>query len=159
VRYRRDSVGDMARQPRCNLPEFGAFHVINRGVDRQAIYRDDEDRMLFTMLLRRAAANFGWALPAYVLMGNHFHLVVVGELERLSSGMHYLSFRYASNFNDRHARTGHLFQGRFLARSVEDDEYLDQVCGYVLANPVRAGLCERFDEWPWLGGEFADDLR
>ena len=149
----------MGRQPRCNLPEFGAFHVINRGVDRQAIYRDDEDWLFFTMLLRRAAANFGWTLAAYVLMTNHFHLIVIGELERLSRGMHSLSFRYATNFNDRHARTGHLFQGRFGAKSIEGDEYLERVCAYVLANPVRAGLCDRFEDWPWLGGELVDDLR
>jgi putative transposase len=149
----------MARQPRCSLPEFGAFHVTNRGVDRQAIYRDEEDWRLFTLLLRRAAGMFGWSLAAYVLMSNHFHLIVIGELERLSRGMHSLSFRYAMNFNERHARTGHLFQGRFDARSVEDDEYLERACAYVLQNPVRAGICERFEDYPWLGGEIVDDLR
>jgi len=60
------------------------------------------------------------------------------------------------NFNERHTRTGHLFQGRFGARSVEDDEYLDRVCAYVLDNPVRAGICERFEDYRWLGGEWLE---
>jgi putative transposase len=100
IAFLRGSLGRVARQPRCNLPEVGIFHVTNRGVDRQVIYRDDEDRSFFVALLQRAVVTFGLALPAYVLMSNHFHAVVMGELDRLSRGMHYVSFRYAMNFNE-----------------------------------------------------------
>jgi putative transposase len=156
IAFPRGSLDRVSRQPRCNLPDVGVFHVTNRGVDRQVIYRDDEDRSFFVALLQRAVVTFGLALPAYVLMSNHFHVVVMGELERLSRGMHYVSFRYAMNFNERHTRTGHLFQGRFGARSIEDDEYLERVCAYVLDNPVRAGICERFEDYRWLGGEWLE---
>jgi putative transposase len=149
----------MGRQPRCTLPEVGAFHVINRGVDRQAIFRDDQDREFFLGLMGRARTKFEWMLPAYVLMGNHFHFVMLGDLDRLSDGMHYLSFRYAMEFNERHARTGHLFQGRFISIPIEGDDHLDTVCTYVLNNPVRAGLCERFEDYEWFGGDWFDDLR
>ena len=78
-------------------------------------------------------------------MPNHFHLVVLCALERLTRGMHFLNFRYAQRFNERHDRVGHLFQSRFGARSVEGDEHLHDVCEYVLDNAVRAGLCATRD--------------
>ena len=91
---------------------------------------------------------------AYCLMANHFHLVVTTELDRLSRGMHLLNFRYAQSFNDRHCRTGHLFQGRFDARVIESDEYFVATCAYVLANAERVGIAD----WPWRGGELLVDL-
>jgi REP element-mobilizing transposase RayT len=86
-------------------------------------------------------------------MPNHFHLVVLTELERLSRGMHHLSFRYAQAFNRRHGRVGHLFQERFHTVVVRSDEQFDTVCAYVLDNPLRARLCNAREDWPWLGGE------
>jgi hypothetical protein len=62
----------------------------------------------------------------------------------------------ALRFNVRHERRGHLFQERFHARAIRDDEHLANACDYVLDNAVRAGLCASRDDWPWLGGEFAD---
>jgi putative transposase len=73
--------------------------------------------------------------------------------------MHLLNFRCAQRFNDRHERRGHLFQERFHTRVIRDDEHLGNACDYVLDNAVRGGLCVSRDEWPWLGGEFAVDLR
>jgi putative transposase len=86
---------------------------------------------------------------AYCLMPNHFHLVVACDLGDLSSAMHHLNGTYAQRFNRRHERTGHLFEGRFGVRVIDDEAYLNEVCAYVLANPVRAGLCESVDDWPW----------
>jgi len=74
----------MARSARWNLPEHGAYHVTNRGVEQRAIYLDDHDRRLFVSLLERAARRFRWRLSAYALMNNHFHLIVTTELDRLS---------------------------------------------------------------------------
>jgi putative transposase len=140
------------------LPASSAYHVTNRGVEQRWIYVDDDDRRVFTRLLARAARQFRWQVSAYTLMGNHFHLVVLADLERLSRGMHQLSFRYAQGFNDRHSRVGHLFQGRFKARSIESTEYFVDACAYVFDNPIRAGLCAERCDYPWSGGELAREL-
>jgi REP element-mobilizing transposase RayT len=128
----------------------GTYHVYNRGVEQRSIYLDDTDRRLFLSLLRRV----GWIVDAYTLMENHFHLVVTTQLERLSKGMHTLGFRYAQAFNDRHARVGHLFQGRFGARVIDGDEHFFRVCDYVFNNPVQAGLCETVADYRWSGGDY-----
>ena len=143
----------MPRHPRSDLPAAGIYHVTNRGVARQPIYRDDVDHRLFAVLLGWSAARFRWRLLAFCHMPNHFHLVVATELERLSRGMHLLCSRYAQAFNDRHERVGHLFQDRFHATVVDTDEYLEVACAYVLDNPLRAKLCNAREDWPWLGGE------
>jgi REP element-mobilizing transposase RayT len=148
----------MPRLARSALPPVAAYHVTSRGVARQEIYRDDEDRSLFLSLLRLATRRSRWQLLAYCLMPNHFHLVLTSGLDRLSRGMHLVNFRYAQSFNDRYDRVGHLFQGRFATRVIETDEYFVAACEYVLDNPVRAGLCARRDDWPWLGGEILADL-
>jgi len=90
----------------------------------------------------------------YCLMPNHFHLVLEGKLDNVSAGMHQLNGLYATRFNRRHERTGHLFQGRFGLRVIEDESYLEDACRYVLENPVRAGLCERAEDWPWSACRF-----
>jgi putative transposase len=147
------TVLDVPRHPRCDLPTGGCYHVTNRGVARQAIYRDEFDHRRFASLLSLTSRRFHWRLFAVCHMPNHFHLVVLTELERLSRGMHHLSFRYAQAFNRRHGRVGHLFQDRFHAAVVDSDEYLEVACAYVLDNPLRAKLCDVREDWPWLGGE------
>jgi putative transposase len=133
------------------LPPYGIYHVTSRGVDRCAIYRDDEDRADFMRLLRDVASRWHWIGHAYCLMGNHYHAIVETHLERLSAGLHRLNGSHAQRFNERHGRGGHLFQGRFHARVLRDDEHLADVCHYTWNNPVRAGLCETGHEWPWSG--------
>ena len=123
-----------------------------RGVERRAIFLDDDDRRLFVALLHLAARRHGWRILAYCLLTNHVHVLVDAKLLQLSHGMHLATGRYARAFNDRYARSGHLFQGRFHARAVADGEYLATVCDYVLDNAVRAGLAPTRDDWPWLGG-------
>ena len=113
------------------------------------ITRDDADRNAWVALLGRSVGRFELSFRAYCLMPNHFHLVVACDLGDLSDAMHHLNGMYAQRFNRRHERTGHLFQGRFAVRAIDDEAYLHDVCAYVLANPVRAGLCESVDDWPW----------
>ena len=122
-----------------------------RGVGGCDIYLDDDDRNRFLRLLRLATKISDWRLLAYCLMRNHFHLVVHGELERVSRGMHALAFRHAQAFNRRHQRRGHLFQDRFHTRVIGSEEHLGQACAYVLANAERVGILD----WPWRGGELA----
>jgi REP element-mobilizing transposase RayT len=150
----------MARVPRIeDLPPEGIYHVTTRGVARQPIVVDEFDCRRFVSLLHAAQRQHRWQLLAYCLLPNHFHLVVLSTLERLSNGMHSLNFRFAQRFNERHDRVGHLFQGRFGARAIEGDEHFANVAEYVLDNSVRAGLCASREEWPWLGGELVADLR
>ena len=84
-------------------------------------------------------------------MTNHYHLIVGTALWRLSDGMQRLNGIYAQAFNRRHNRSGHLFGERYGSWVVRDEQHLLAACHYVLHNPVRAGLCERADEWPWTG--------
>jgi REP element-mobilizing transposase RayT len=128
------------------------FHVTARGVARSLIFRDDVDYFYFTALLQRVVEAFGWTLHTYCLMPNHYHLIVQTTRLDLSTGMHRLNSRYARRFNERYDRSGHLFQNRFSAYVIEDEDYFDRALAYVRDNPVRAGLCERMEEWPWVDG-------
>ena len=113
------------------------------------IFRDDDDFRLFRRMLLTVARKFGWRLIAYCLMPTHYHVVLETSVPNLSQGMHRLNGRYARAFNERHERSGALFQGRFHTRVIDSDEYLERLGAYVPDNPVRAGLCETRDEWPW----------
>ena len=97
-----------------------------------------------------------WHCHAYCLMNNHYHLLVECELAALSMGEHRLNGIYAQRFNRRHDRVGHLFQERFHAQVIRDDEHFANACEYVWNNPVRAGLCVEAREWPW-SGRFLDN--
>ncbi len=141
----------MARIPRSALPPAGVYHITSRGVARCEIFLDDSDRASFVALMRRAVNRWHWKCHAYCLMGNHYHLIIETQLERLSRGCHELNGAHAQRFNRRHRRVGHLFQDRFHARVIRDDEHLSNACAYVWDNPVRAGLCAEPHEWNWSG--------
>jgi REP element-mobilizing transposase RayT len=88
-------------------------------------------------------------------MSSHFHLLVWAPLERISDGMHWLNGAYAQRFNRRWGRVGHLFQNRFDAWVMRDERHWQNTCRYILENPVKAGLCEFADDWPWSGGRLS----
>jgi REP element-mobilizing transposase RayT len=140
----------MARIPRSELPD-GVYHITSRGVDGAPIVVDDLDRLFFVTLVRSTVVGLDWVCHAWCLLTNHFHLVIEAPRVSVSAGMKRINGLHAQRFNHRHARRGHLFQDRFGARVIEDDDYLEAVCGYVLANPVRAGLTKRVEDWRWCG--------
>ena len=133
------------------FPTKGVWHVTTRGVERRRVFLDREDGRFFLALLRRAVETLGLDVHAFCLMPNHYHLVVESPREALSRAMHSLNGVYAETFNARHRRSGHLWGDRFALWQIRDDHHLDAACAYVLANPVRAGLCEQVDDWPWSG--------
>ena len=139
----------MPRTPRLVLPEM-PHHVVHRGINRAAIFVDDADRHRFRSLLRTALASREVALHAYVLMDNHVHLLASPSCaDGLSLAIRSLAQRYAQYFNTRHQRCGSLWEGRFKSFVVDKDRYLLAVYRYIELNPVRAGLAERADEFPW----------
>jgi putative transposase len=138
----------MARPPRLEVPD-GIFHTWTRGNERRNIYRDDEDFRRFLKLLGRAVARYRWRLLAYCLMRNHHHLLVQTPEPNLSLGMRQLNGVYAQSFNRRHDRVGHLFQGRFGAKLIQDDEHLLTECAYIIRNPLRTSDPVHPLDWPW----------
>ena len=138
----------VARLLRTALPD-GVFHVTARGVNSCAIYLDDSDRYAFLGLLKECIERFAWLMHAFCLMTTHYHLVLQARQRDLSDGMHRLNGVYALRFNRRHRRHGHLFGDRFASWVIKDEDHFDATCGYVLLNPVRAGLCRRAEDWPW----------
>ncbi len=132
----------------------GFFHVTGRGVDKVTIYRDVEDFRTFATLLASAIRRSGWDPHAACLMTNHFHLVIESTVDQLSRGIQWLDGLYAQIFNRRWGRTGHLFGERFRSKPILDEEQLVETCRYVVLNPVRAGLCERAEDWPWSGSRY-----
>jgi len=143
----------MPRKPRYVFPEYALFHVTARGAGRIPIYRDDDDRRCFLGLLADGATHFGWSFHAFCLMTNHYHLVVEAFRQGLSDGMQHVNGEYAQGFNGKYARWGHLFGERFWCKPVDEEE-LAVTCRYVLANPVRAGICDRISDWPWSASRY-----
>ena len=140
----------MSRALRLEFPG-SLWHVTSRGNERRDIVADDHDRRLLLDLLGEAAERFRWIVYQYVLMTNHYHVVLQLEDETLSAGMRWLNGRYAQAFNRRHGRVGHLFQGRFHAQFVEKETYLLEVLRYVVLNPVRAKMVVRPEDYEWSG--------
>jgi len=138
----------MARQARIEYPG-AVHHVRSRGNNRQAIFLDDGDRTHFLVLLAEAVRHYGWLVTAWVLMTNHFHLVLQTPEPNLSRGMKWLLGSYVAWFNKRHGRTGHLFGDRFHSDLIEEDSYLTRAVRYIVLNPVRAKMVERPEDYCW----------
>ena len=138
----------MARPLRIEFP--GAiYHVTSRGDRREAIFVDDVDSSALLAVVATAMSRFNAQVLAYCLMGNHYHFVLHTRKANLSLLMRHVNGVYTQAFNRRHAKVGHLFQGRFKAILVDRDAYLLEVCRYVELNPVRAHLVDAPAQWPW----------
>jgi putative transposase len=139
----------MSRRPRLDLPGIPT-HVVQRGNDRQACFRDDVDRRNYLNILTERAQAHEVAIHAYVLMGNHVHLLVspvsMGATSRM---MQTAGATYARHFNDRHERTGTLWEGRFHSCPIGSGSYLWNCHRYIELNPVRAGLVATPDDFRW----------
>ena len=138
----------MGRAPRCDFAD--AIHLVtNRGTARTMIFRSDADRRSFLSLLGDLEGRFGVEVIAFVLMGNHFHLIVRSRSGLLSRALHHLEGSFSRGFNPRHDRRGALFQGRFDSRLIEDDVQLHRAGAYVHLNPVKAGLVTEALQHRW----------
>jgi len=139
----------MARLSRLTLPGH-AHHVIQRGNNRQAIFADRADYQMMLDLLDESARRFGVAIHAYVLMDNHFHLLATPQTtEGLPQMMQAVGRRYVRYFNDRHRRTGTLWEGRYKSTLIQTERYLLACMAYIDLNPVRAGMVAQPRDYPW----------
>ncbi len=140
--------GDVPRRPRLLAPET-TYHVTSRGNEKRNIARDDADWEVLTGYIDRVVRKRGWLVQTFCFMPNHLHLVLRTPEPDLSDGMREVLGDYARDFNDRHDRTGHLFQGRFYSGVIKDDPQHMEVMRYVALNPLRAGLAPAPELWRW----------
>jgi putative transposase len=139
----------MARLPRLILPHQ-PHHVIQRGNDRQLVFREDEDYQRFLGWLKESARFYQVAIHAYVLMPNQVHLLATPvDNEGLAQMMQKLGRFYVPWFNSKYGRSGGLFEGRFRTSLVEAERYLLTCSRYIELNPVRANLAPAPLDYPW----------
>jgi putative transposase len=129
----------MARPVRIEF-EGGLYHLLARGNGRQRIYLSEADQERFVTLLAESSARFEVGIQAFVLMGNHFHLLAQTRRANLSRWMHWLMVAYSVYFNRRHRRNGHVLQGRYKSLVVEEGQYLLELSRYLHLNPVRGAV-------------------
>jgi len=139
----------MPRQARLEIPGV-PVHITRRGVNRCAVFLDDDDRQHYLMLLAASAHKHALRIHTYVLMCNHVHLLISTEnAGALAKAMRQVGQNYVSTFNRRHRRTGTLWEGRFKSCLVDSDRYLLTVYRYIELNPVRAAMVEMPEHYPW----------
>ena len=149
----------MARLGRYFLPDQ-PLHVIQRGIDRRAVFFRPDDYARYRAWLIEAADEYGCAVHAYVLMTNHVHLLVTpSDAESLPRTMQSLGRRYVRYINGTHRRTGTMWEGRYRAAPIDSDAYFLDCCRYIELNPVRARSVAHPRDYKWssyrahIGGE------
>ncbi len=125
------------------------YHITSRGDRREDIFESDDDFQMFLEVLGEVCERFNWVCHAYCLMTNHYHLLIETPDGNLSKGMRQLNGVYTQKFNRAHNRVGHVFQGRYKGILVEKQNYLLELCRYIVLNPVRAEMVRSAKDWPW----------
>lgn len=139
----------MARLPRLSVAGY-PHHVVQRGNNRQSIFSSNADFEMLLDLLGQFARKFDVAIHAYVLMTNHFHLLLTPQSETgLPQLMQALGRSYVRYFNDTHQRTGTLWEGRYKSTCIQAERYFLACMTYIDLNPVRAGMVEQALSYPW----------
>jgi len=139
----------MARLARLTVPGY-PHHIIQRGNNRQPIFGDTADYELLLAIIHENAREFGVAIHSYVLMSNHFHLLATPETaEGIPRMMQAVGRRYVRLFNQKQARTGTLWEGRYKSTIIQAERYLLACMVYIDLNPVRAGLVGDPRAYPW----------
>lgn len=144
----------MGRPPRITIPNL-YFHILNRGNNKQLTFRDESDYFHYIKLIKRYKEKFNFKLYHFSLMPNHVHFqkepIKDGDISRI---MQRLTLAHTRYFNTKYQTVGHVWQGRFKSQLIDSDEYF-LYCGlYIEANPVRAGLVKKPEDWKWSSYNF-----
>ncbi len=136
----------------------GFYHVIARGNNREYIFSDEEDKGYFIKIVKDALFP-DYQLYGYVLMDNHYHLLIQRHKKELHIFMHQINNKYSKYFNYKYKRFGHVFQNRYKAILVQDERYLLSLLRYIHRNPVRAGICRDVTDYKWSSNFFYERNR
>lgn len=129
--------------------ESGIYHVMLRGINCQQIFDDEEDNQTFLQILREYKTICGYQIMAYCLMSNHVHLLIKEGSESLEQTFKRIGAKFVYWYNAKYRRIGHLFQDRFKSEVVENIKYLCTVIRYIHQNPIKAGLCNHLEDYPY----------
>lgn len=138
----------MPRQAR-KKSKTGIYHIIFRGINRQILFEDDEDKEKFLDTIRQYKQKSGSIVLGYCLMDNHVHLLLKEGNEALDTTMKRIGVSYVYWYNWKYRRSGHLFQDRFKSEPVEDDGYLLMVLRYIHQNPLKAEMVKEIATYKW----------
>jgi len=127
----------------------GVYHVIIRGINRQTIFEDDEDRLRLLETLERYKRISKFRLFCYCLMDNHIHLLVEEREESISKAIQRISASYVYWYNAKYGRVGHLFQGRYRRESIDTYRYFQTVLRYIHQNPLKARIVSNVFDYRW----------
>lgn len=131
------------------ISSTGIYHIMLRGIDCQKIFKDRNDFSRFLIILRECKNRSNYKLYAYCLMPNHVHLLLKSENESIDTIMKSIAGRYASWFNFKYQRKGHLFQDRYKSECVENEEYFLTALRYIMQNPIKAKLESKMGVYTW----------
>ena len=137
----------MARQAR-KKSQSGIYHIMLRGINKQIIFYDEQDYIMFIKALQAAKKVSDFDIYAYCIMNNHVHLLIKENEEALGTVMKRIACKFVYWYNLKYERVGHLFQDRYRSEPVESDAYFLSVLRYIHQNPVKAGIvsqCKEYD--------------
>ena len=127
-----------------------SVHIIRRGINRETIFRDDRDHLVFLKILRDAATRFGLAVHGFVLMATHYHaLATPGDCVALPHAMKEVGERYVRYFNRKYERIGTVWTGRYRAIPVDSAMYWLTCLRYIEQNPVRSNIVGSPEQYTW----------
>jgi len=138
----------MPRIARIQFPN-AYYHVISRGIERRPIYRNNRDRLRFLEILQEAKDRFSYNIFAYCLMTNHYHLCLKTPDGNLAQIMKYINGSYATYFNAKWKRAGHVFAYKYKSIVVEEDKYLMSLTRYIHLNPLKAKMVTMPEQYKW----------
>ncbi|SDY98289.1 REP-associated tyrosine transposase [Tindallia californiensis] len=143
----------MGRKPRVEY-RGAVYHVIQRGNNREYIFRKKQDKFFLLEHLKHYREVMDFDILGYVIMDNHYHLMLKTVDAPLKDIMHRINTRFSKQFNRRNKRSGHVFESRYKSLLVMDDSYLLSLLRYIHQNPVQAKICQRIQDYPWSSDRF-----
>jgi len=138
----------MARALRLSF-ENAFYHITARGIRKENIFYSDKDKKVFLDKMNETFNKYSFICYAYCLMDNHYHLFIKTPLANISNAMHYLNASYANWFRAKYKLTGYIFQGRYKSILVDEDSYALVLSAYIHLNPLRAGMVENIEDYPF----------
>ena len=135
----------MPRRVRINIA--GYYHIINRGVEKRNVFLEKEDKDKFLGILCKEFEIYDAVLHSYILMDNHYHLLIQTNKSNLSDLMRQVNSKYAMYFNKKYDRVGHLWQDRFKSWYIQNENYLWVLFKYIELNPIKANIVDEFGKY------------